>query len=64
MLTLKKDHKQIVVTSDFYYDLFLGGYIHPEDFLIPSDAAKVEEAKNIIMQFETLLETKGIMEYS
>jgi len=64
MLKLKKDHKSICVSSDFWYDLSSGGYIDPKDFLTPEDAAKVAEAVNTILQFETLLETSDILEYS
>ena len=39
-------------TTDFYYDLFLGGYIEPEKYLEnESDAQKVNDAIATIKEF-------------
>lgn len=40
------------VEDDFYYNLFDGGYIHPEDVLKhPEDIDEVIEAVNVIRKF-------------
>lgn len=61
-LRLKANHKDIVVTDDFYYDLFLGGYIKPEDFLIKDDTYQVNAAIQVIKDFEQLLKDRGILD--
>lgn len=63
-LKLKQDYKKTCITSEFWYDLFLGGYIKPKDFLTTEDANRVVDAMAVIDAFETLLEDEGIMEYS
>lgn len=60
-LQLKTDPDP-VATSEFYYDLFDGGYIDPEDQLDPDSAAKVLGAKDIIEQYRDLLESSGLLE--
>ena len=54
-MRIKKDKD--LVTSDFYYDLFEGGYIDPEDYLYSEeDLDKVIYAIGIINQFRYSLE--------
>lgn len=55
--------KQIVISDDFHYDLFYGGYIKPSDFLVPEDAKRVEDAIKLITQFEHTLVKHEIMVY-
>ena len=41
-----------VSTSDFWYDLTLGGYLKPEEMLEnPEDAERVNEAIAVILDF-------------
>lgn len=61
-LRLKANHKDIIVTDDFYYDLFLGGYIKPEDFLIKDDTYQINAAIQAIKDFEQLLRDRGILD--
>jgi hypothetical protein len=50
-MKFKKDAE--VTTSDFWYDLFEGGYIKPHKLLIDkSEADKVEEARKLLKQFK------------
>lgn len=52
-------------SDDFYYDLFEGGYIKPENLLEnPDEIVKVKQAISVIEQFRDELEVKGIMEES
>ncbi len=51
-----------VCTSEFYYDLFDGGYIDPENLLIKKDAKKVREAIWTIIEFRETLEEAGLLE--
>lgn len=61
-LQLKTGELETASTSDFYYDLFLGGYIEPEDYLEEVSAKKVREAINIINQYESLLDFSDLIE--
>lgn len=54
--------KQIVVTSDFHYDLLIAGYIKPSDFLNDDSARKVQYAIKIIHDFENLLRDNKILD--
>lgn len=41
-----------IVTEDFWYDLFSGGYIKPEKLLeSPEDIQKVREAMKVLEDF-------------
>ena len=41
-----------VTTDDFFYDLFLGGYIKPEEILVnEDDIVRVNDAINVIQEF-------------
>lgn len=44
-------------TSDFWYDLFEGGYIEPEDFCIDiEDAKKLDYAIVLLSEFREAIE--------
>jgi hypothetical protein len=49
-------------SSDPYYDLFDGGYIEPDKFLVPEDAAKVNAAIATVKEFLELLEENELLE--
>ena len=54
-MKLRKDVS--VVTSDFYYDLFDGGYIVPEDVLEDKDDIElVKNAIEVLKDFRESLE--------
>lgn len=61
-MKLKEGKLELVSTSDFYYDLFLGGYFDPEKFVDENSAKKVKEAMEIINQYESLLEDNDLIE--
>ncbi len=51
-----KDGVEIPSMEDFYYDLFDGGYIKPEELLDDPEAAEnVRRAIRVIQRFEQLL---------
>lgn len=50
-------------TQDFFYDMFDGGYIDPEDYLVEEDAKRVREAMWVILEFRKVLEDTDMMEY-
>lgn len=40
-------------TSDFWYDLTLGGYLNPDEICeSPEDARRVKEAIEVVKEFE------------
>lgn len=51
-LRFKKDADTIALTEDFYYMIYRGGWCSPENFLEEEDAKKVQEAIEIISQYE------------
>lgn len=51
-----------VETDDFWYDLFDGGYIKPEEVLLEG-ADKVQEAVELLRFFRTTLEESDVLEY-
>lgn len=60
-----KKVEEPVVTSDFLYDLFDGGYINPADMLEkPRDVKRVEEAIATINVFLTEASAAGAIELS
>lgn len=61
-LKLKQKELPSTSTDDFYYDLFLGGYFRPDRFLDEESAKKVQEAINIINQYENLLVENDLIE--
>lgn len=63
-LKLKKKISDEVLeqaTDDFWYDLFEGGYIIPENYLTEEDAKKVNKAKEVLHDFKGLLETEELI---
>lgn len=54
--------KQIVITSDFHYDLLIGGYVKPGDFLNHRSTKRVQDAIATIQEFEELLRKHNILE--
>ena len=51
-MKINKETKANAFTTDFYYDLFLGGYIEPENYLEnESDAQRVNDAIAVIEEF-------------
>lgn len=61
MMKFKKNAS--ITTSDFWYDVFLGGYIKPENLLAdPGDIAKVQKAVDILSEFYHEAERQGILE--
>lgn len=54
-MQLRKD--VILATSEFWYDVFEGGYINPADFLAnDSDVKSVEDAIKVLTEFSNSLE--------
>lgn len=52
-----------VASSEWYYDLFEGGYLEPEDFLEDEeDIKKVQDAMEIINNYLSNLEDEGLLE--
>ena len=55
----------VVVTSDPFYDLFIGGYLKPEKFLkIKEDIEKVKNAVITCKKYLDDLEEKELIEIS
>jgi len=56
--------KAKIVTDDFFYDLFDGGYIKPEKLLKnQEDIEKVKEAIKVISDFKDSAEDNDIIQY-
>jgi hypothetical protein len=52
-----------IETSEFWYDLFEGGYIKPEKLLAnKEDASKVREAMNLIEEFRDRAAESGVID--
>ena len=47
-----KENAQKVFTDDFWYDITDGGYITPNDMLSPADAERVNEAIDLLCEFQ------------
>jgi hypothetical protein len=57
-----KKHAKIK-TDDFFYDLFLGGYIKPKDILVNDvDIQSVENAISVIREFYDYADEANIIE--
>lgn len=57
--------KAKIVTDDFWYDLFDGGYIKPEKLLKnQKDIDEVKNAIEILTDFRDSAEDSDIIEYS
>ena len=53
-----------ITTDDFWYDLFEGGYIKPDEILERSpDITKVENAIELIKRFKDTLEEKELINW-
>lgn len=61
-MKLKNENLESVVTDDFYYDLFIGGYFKPDKFLDKDSAKKVKEAMKTIEDYEQLLIDNDLIE--
>lgn len=62
-MKLKKGYDSTIYTDDFYYDLFVGGYLNPEAFLDnKKDIENLNNAIELIKQYELLLMENGICE--
>jgi hypothetical protein len=54
-----------IETSDFYYDLFDGGYIKPDKLLkSKSDVERVKDAIKTIEDFKDSAESNDVIEYN
>ncbi len=61
-MKFKKDAQ--ITTSDFWYDIFDGGYIKPENLLeSPEDIKKVQEAIKTLKEFHDSAEENDVLEY-
>jgi hypothetical protein len=61
-MEFKKDAE--ITTSDFWYDLFEGGYIKPEEVLVSEeDIKEVKAARAVLMKFFRAAEDKDIINY-
>lgn len=56
-LKLKPDDElpEDCANDDFYYNLTAGGYIKPTEFLNKADAKRVQDAADLLEEFENLL---------
>lgn len=52
-----------ISTSDFFYDLFDGGYIDPDLLVDEESAKKVKDAVATLEEFKQLLLDNDLMEY-
>lgn len=53
----------IICTDDFFYDLFVGGYIRPESILTnENQIEELSKAISLVEDFETQLSNYGLME--
>ena len=60
-MEFKKNSK--ITTDDFFYDLFLGGYIKPADILVNDvDIQSVENAISVIREFYDDADEANIIE--
>ena len=61
-LKFKKDADPVGLSEDFYYMINGGGWCKPEKFLEEADAKKVQDAIDIIQQYETQGIDEGFFE--
>jgi hypothetical protein len=55
---------QKIITNDFFYDLFDGGYIKPEDLLKDeNDVETIKNAIKIIKEFRDLAEENDVLDH-
>jgi len=59
---LKKKYKQ-TASSDFWYDVFDGGYLNPEDFLeSEKDIELVNNAKAVLKMYRNTIDKEGVVD--
>lgn len=59
----KKDAEPIETTDDFFYMLFYGGYIKPEEYLEDEEQIKkLNNAISLIKEFRNDFENAGLFE--
>ena len=61
-LQFKNDVEPVGLSEDFYYMINGGGWCAPEKFLEPDDAKKVQDAIDIIAQYEKQGTELGLFE--
>lgn len=60
---MKTKEREPMPTDDFYYDLFIGGYFNPNEFLEESkDAYEIVKAMAIIGEYKKALEENNLIE--
>lgn len=58
-----KENAEPTITCDFWYDLFKGGYLEPENFLEdPEEVKRVEEARQLLMKYKRELMDSELVE--
>lgn len=60
-LTFLKEAES-VFSSDFWYDLFDGGYFKPENFLEKNSAKHVRSAMDVLLKYREELEERELIE--
>ena len=60
-LEFRKDAES-TCTSDFFYDLFDGGYIKPENFLEKNSAKHVRSAMDVLLKYREELEERELIQ--
>jgi len=60
---MKTKEREPMPTADFYHDLFVGGYFHPDLFLENmKDVYEVKNALYIIEKYKEALEENNLIE--
>lgn len=63
MFTIKEDAPVNQSTDGFFYDLFEGGYIKPEDYIEdPIELAKLKVGILYVQEFQEAMEKAGKLE--
>lgn len=58
-----KENAEATATSDFWYDLFEGGYLSPSKFLKnEDDVKKIEDARQLLMSYKRALMDSELVE--
>lgn len=61
-MKFKADAEQ-TATSDFWYDLFEGGYLKPEKFIEdPEEVERLENARQLLMEYKRELMDSELVE--
>lgn len=62
-LSFKESSNEVISTSDFWYDLFEGGYINPDNLLDDKeDIYKINKAIETLRSFKTVVLENGVVE--